>query len=255
MASIRIVSPLAGSIVQVAVENGQRVTGGALVAVVESMKMEHEVRAATDGVVEAVRCGVADVVAAGDVLALLRPVDAQAPPPRARDHVDSAALRADLVELRAREALLADASRPDAIARRHALGLRTARENIADLCDAGSFVEYGGLAFAAQRRRRELDDLLRNTPADGMVTGIGSVNGATFGAERARAVVLAYDATVLARTQGMRNHQKTDRLLAVAHRQRLPVGCSPKAAAAGPATSTCPSSPACMSRPSRAWRA
>jgi len=225
MASIRIVSPLAGSIVQVAVENGQHVAGGALVAVVESMKMEHEVRAGTDGVVESVRCGVTDVVAAGDVLALLRPVDAQAPAPSARDHVeaDRATLRVELLELRTREALLADASRPEAVARRHALGLRTARENIADLCDPGSFVEYGGLAFAAQRRRRQLDDLLRNTPADGMVTGIGSVNGANFGAERARAVVMAYDATVLAGTQGMRNHQKTDRLLAIAHRQRLPV--------------------------------
>jgi acetyl-CoA carboxylase carboxyltransferase component len=225
VASIRIVSPLAGSIVQVAVETGQHVAAGALVAVVESMKMEHEVRAGTDGVVESVRCGVADVVGAGDVLALLRPVEMQASAPGARDHVqaDRAALRADLLELRAREALLADASRPDAVARRHALGLRTARENIADLCDAGSFVEYGGLAYAAQRRRRALDDLLRNTPADGMVTGIGSVNGATFGAERARAVVMAYDATVLAGTQGMRNHQKTDRLLAIAQRQRLPV--------------------------------
>ncbi len=122
-------------------------------------------------------------------------------------------LRADLLELRAREALLADASRPEAVARRHALGLRTARENIADLCDEGSFVEYGALAFAAQRARRELDDLIRNTPADGMVTGIGSINREAFGAERSRAVVMAYDATVLAGTQGMRNHQKTDRLL------------------------------------------
>ena len=142
-----------------------------------------------------------------------------APPPER----DADALRADLLELRAREALLADASRPDAVAKRHALGLRTARENIADLCDAGSFVEYGALAFAAQRSRRELDDLMRNTPADGMVTGIGSINGETFGAERSRAVVMAYDATVLAGTQGMRNHQKTDRLLAIAREQRLPV--------------------------------
>src|SRR4029079_10301475 len=132
-------------------------------------------------------------------------------------------LRADLRELQAREALLADASRPDAVAKRHALGLRTARENIADLCDDGSFVEYGALAFAAQRSRRELDDLIRNTPADGMVTGIGSVNRETFGTERSRTVVMAYDATVLAGTQGMRNHQKTDRLLQVAREQRLPV--------------------------------
>ena len=187
--------------------------------------MEHEVRAASDGVVEALRHDVGDVVEAGVVLApCARPAHVAgrraAPTPR-RSTRD--ALRADLLELRAREALLADASRPDAVAKRHALGLRTARENIADLCDAGSFVEYGALAFAAQRSRRELDDLIRNTPADGMVTGIGSVNASAFGAERSRAVVMAYDATVLAGTQGMRNHQKTDRMLGIAREQRLPV--------------------------------
>jgi acetyl-CoA carboxylase carboxyltransferase component len=224
LAPLRIVSPLAGSIVVLAVNNGGRVAAGELVAVVESMKMEHEVRAAGDGVVESVRCSVGDVVAAGDEIATLR---LQAGPAPATAKLSGAApsetIRADLVELRSREALLQDESRPDAIARRHALGMRTARANIADLCDPGSFVEYGGLAFAAQRRRRELDDLLRNTPADGMVTGIGTVNGAIFGAEHARTVVMAYDATVLAGTQGMRNHQKTDRLLAIARKNRLPV--------------------------------
>jgi acetyl-CoA carboxylase carboxyltransferase component len=225
MARIRIVSPLAGSVVALSIELGRHVAIGDVVAVVESMKMEHEVRAAGEGVVESVRCGVGDVVAAGDEIALLRPETAAAiaTTPTINAGVGPEALRADLRELRAREALLLDASRPDAVARRHALGMRTARENIADLCDADSFVEYGGLAFAAQRRRRELEDLLRNTPADGMVTGIGIVNGRTFGAERARVVVMAYDATVLAGTQGMRNHQKTDRLLAIAGEQRLPV--------------------------------
>ena len=225
MKRLRIVSPLAGSIVALLVENGRHVGDGDVVAIVESMKMEHELRATADGVVESVRCAVGDVVAAGDEIALLRLEEATAPAAAATldADADAAPLRADLLELRAREALLADASRPDAVARRRALGMRTARENIADLCDGGSFVEYGGLAFAAQRRRRELDDLLRNTPADGMVTGIGCVNRDSFGAERSRAVVMAYDATVLAGTQGMRNHQKTDRLLAIARRQRLPV--------------------------------
>jgi acetyl-CoA carboxylase carboxyltransferase component len=225
MARARVVAPLAGSVVAIAVAPGQHVAAGDVVAIVESMKMEHEVRAAADGVVETLRCAVGDVVAAGDEMVSLGPVAVQAAAsvPAAEMAARGDAIRADLAELRAREALLADASRPDAVAKRHALGMRTARENIADLCDAGSFVEYGGLAYAAQRRRRELDDLLRNTPADGMVTGIGTVNAATFGAERARTVVMAYDATVLAGTQGMRNHQKTDRLLAVAHEQRLPV--------------------------------
>ena len=215
MALVEIVSPLAGSIVAVTVEVGAIVVRGALIAVVESMKMEHEVHASSDGVIEALRHDVGDVVEAGSVLAVLRPGAQSAPAGGAGPRTPgNGALRADLLELRAREALLADASRPDAVAKRHALGLRTARENIADLCDAGSFVEYGALAFAAQRSRRELDDLIRNTPADGMVTGIGSINRASFGAERSRAVVMAYDATVLAGTQGMRNHQKTDRLLA-----------------------------------------
>ena len=124
--------------------------------------------------------------------------------------------RGDLTKVVERHAMGQDAARPDAVAKRHALGLRTARENISQLCDAGTFMEYGALAYAAQRSRRSEDDLIRNTPADGMVTGIGSVNGA-------RTVVMAYDATVLAGTQGMRNHQKTDRLLEVALRNRLPV--------------------------------
>jgi acetyl-CoA carboxylase carboxyltransferase component len=131
--------------------------------------------------------------------------------------------RADLQELRARQALTLDAQRPQAVAKRHALGMRTARENIDDLCDPGSFAEYGALAVAAQRSRRSLDDLVINTPADGMVTGIGTINAGQFGGEKARCVVLSYDATVLAGTQGMYNHQKTDRILGIALQQRLPV--------------------------------
>ena len=223
---LEIRAPLAGSVVALPVAAGEGVAAGAVVAVVESMKMEHEVRTAHAGTVLALRARVGDVVAEGDVLALIQAIaTAASAGSSAADAVPAAIapLRADLLELQARERWLGDAARPEAIAKRHALGLRTARENVADLCDADSFVEYGALAFAAQRSRRELDDLIRNTPADGMVTGIGSIERERFGAERSRAVVMAYDATVLAGTQGMRNHQKTDRLLAVAARERLPV--------------------------------
>ena len=224
-------SPLAGSVVAVTVEPGRSVRAGAVLAIVESMKMEHEVRAEGDGEVAGVRVRAGDVVVEGEVLLSLHRagdratagVAAAAAGLPGSDAVANAPVRDDLLELRRRDALTRDASRPEAIAKRHALGLRTARENIADLCDAGSFVEYGALAFAAQQTRRPLDDLIRNTPADGMVTGIGSVNAAEFGAERARAVVMAYDATVLAGTQGMRNHQKTDRMLGIALAQKLPV--------------------------------
>ena len=166
------------------------------------------------------------MVTEGDLLLQLVGVEST---PRAASAADKsaeakpAATRADLLEVQARLAHTLDAQRPDAVAKRHALGQRTARENIADLCDAGSFSEYGALAIAAQRSRRSLDDLMKNTPADGMVTGIGSINGALFGDERSRCVVMAYDATVLAGTQGLRNHQKTDRMLGIALQQRLPV--------------------------------
>jgi acetyl-CoA carboxylase carboxyltransferase component len=134
---------------------------------------------------------------------------------------DAGATRADLAELLERRALTHDEARPDAVERRHAAGRRTARENIADLVDPGSFVEYGALAIAAQRARRELHELLTRTPADGLVAGVGRVNGELFG-ERSACAVLSYDYTVLAGTQGVMGHKKKDRLFELIERMRLP---------------------------------
>lgn len=130
-------------------------------------------------------------------------------------------IRADLAELLERRALTEDAARPDAVAKRHAAGGRTARENIADLVDPGTFVEYGRLAIAAQRQRRDLDELIRRTPADGLIAGIGRVNGELFG-DRAACAVLSYDYTVLAGTQGALGHLKKDRMFELIERMRLP---------------------------------
>jgi acetyl-CoA carboxylase carboxyltransferase component len=129
--------------------------------------------------------------------------------------------RADLAELRARRALTEDAARPEAVERRHAAGARTARENLADLIDDGSFVEYGRYAIAAQRGRREVDDLIAKTPADGFIGGTATVNGELFG-EDAGCAVLSYDYTVLAGTQGALGHRKKDRLFELIERMRLP---------------------------------
>ena len=218
---------------------------GDVLVVLEAMKMEHELRAEADACVVALLFGVDDTVQVGDVLLHTAPVPTGAGQPEALDGPPEAATpaqpaqeaqglhlpRADLQRLLDRQALTLDAARLAAVARRHSRGQRTARENIADLCDAGSFIEYGALAVAAQRSRRTEEDLIANTPADGMVTGIGSVNAALFGgtsvaseaAQACRVVVMAYDATVLAGTQGLRNHAKTDRLLGIALENRLPV--------------------------------
>ncbi len=222
-------SPLAAQIVEWQVAPGDTVRAGDVLVILESMKMEHELRAEAPGrVLELLYAG-GESVQVGDVLLRAEPWrEADS----GLDGGDKAAgqpvsapgaHRPDLQQLLDRQARVLDAARPEAVARRHAAGQRTARENIADLCDEGSFLEYGALAVAAQRSRRSEEDLIANTPADGMVTGIGSVNGKAFGAERSRTVVMAYDATVLAGTQGMRNHQKTDRLLGIALEQRLPV--------------------------------
>ncbi|RYY87569.1 MAG: biotin carboxylase, partial [Comamonadaceae bacterium] len=240
-------APLQAQVVEWLAAPGDVVRAGDLVVVLEAMKMEHEVRAPAAGTLAERLYAVGETVDAGALLArIVAGADPTPPVPRSASqdqaaapsgpapstlanetapaHArDRAAPRPDLGRVFARQALTEDAARPDAVAKRHALGLRTARENIADLCDPGSFTEYGALAVAAQRSRRSDDDLARNTPAAGMVSGIGSINGDRFAADKARAVVMAYDATVLAGTQGWRNHQKTDRLLAVALKNRLPV--------------------------------
>ena len=132
------------------------------------------------------------------------------PPPETR------AGREDLAELLRRRALTEDAARPDAVERRHAAGGRTARENVEDLVDAGSWVEYGRFAIAAQRQRRDVDDLIARTPGDGLVAGTARIDGRPC-------AVLAYDYTVLAGTQGAVGHAKKDRLFELIERLRLPV--------------------------------
>jgi acetyl-CoA carboxylase carboxyltransferase component len=229
MSHNKIHAPMTSTVVEVLVIAGQAVRAGQPLLVIEAMKMEHEIRAEADGVVQQVSARACELVTEGDLLmTLVAAVAGAAPAPVTAAAGESAAsagtvLRTDLREMQARHAHTLDAQRPEAVAKRHALGLRTARENLADLCDAGSFIEYGALAIAAQRSRRSLDDLVKNTPADGIVTGIASINGALFGADKSRCVVMAYDATVLAGTQGMRNHQKTDRMLGLALQQKLPV--------------------------------
>jgi acetyl/propionyl-CoA carboxylase alpha subunit len=216
-------APMTARLAQLAVGTGDVVPAGATVAVLEAMKMEHVVLADAPGRVMDLRSRPGDYVGEGQALVLLAPVDADMVAAAPDEERDPDAIRDDLQRVFDRHAPTLDAARPDAVAKRHALGLRTARENIEDLCDPGSFIEYGALAVAAQRSRRSAEELIRQTPADGMVTGIGAVNGAQFGPERSRAVVMAYDATVLAGTQGFRNHHKTDRMLAIAATNRLPV--------------------------------
>ncbi|MEZ5606733.1 MAG: carboxyl transferase domain-containing protein [Burkholderiaceae bacterium] len=219
-----ILAAMPARLVQLSVAEGDEVPAGAEIAVLEAMKMEHVITAPHAGRVARLLAVPGGYLSEGQPLLVLEPIEGEAHA-RAEDPTayDPDHIRADLQRVTERHAHTQDAARPEAMARRHAQGSRSARENIADLCDEGSFIEYGALAIAAQTRRRTMEDLIANTPADGMVTGIGGVNGAIFGADAVRTVVMSYDATVLAGTQGMRNHAKTDRMLGIALDQQLPV--------------------------------
>ncbi len=143
--------------------------------------------------------------------------------PSVKKETETNPIRPELIEMINRHAFGLDENRPDAVAKRQQKNQRTARANVDDLCDAGRFIEYGALAIAAQRGRRSVDDLISKTPADGLIAGIGSVNGSSFRDDKARCMVMAYDYTVLAGTQGYFNHKKMDRMLKLAYEQSLPL--------------------------------
>ncbi|GAA4910412.1 biotin-dependent enzyme [Actinomycetospora succinea] len=212
-----------GTVVGVEVAEGDVVRAGQTLLVLEAMKMEHVVAAPASGTVGTVAVAAGDTVAAGDALLVVAPDEG------ADDHAEDAAtvdpdhIRPDLAEVIERHAIGTDERRPAAVEKRRRTGLRTARENVAQLCDTDSFVEYGPLAIAAQRARRSLEDLVERTPADGMLAGTATINADLVGAEHANAVVLVYDYTVLAGTQGFTNHRKKDRAVQIAAERRWPL--------------------------------
>jgi len=220
-------APMQARIVSVDVVEGDVVRATQPLLVLSAMKMEHVLAAPSAGIVVRVEVRAGDVVASGQALVVVR---APAGDEAARDAEaleveirDPSALRPDLIAVLERRAATLDEARPDALSRRHASGQRSARENIADLCDAGTFVEHGGLLLPAQRRRRSVEELIAKYPADGLVCGVGDINGALFDAQRSRCIVLAYDYTVFAGTQGAMNHKKTDRMFEFAQQYRLPI--------------------------------
>ena len=216
-------APMRGSVVSIETTIGDNVRRGQPVAVLDSMKMHHDVPAPVSGTVLAVVIDVDDVVDEGEALMVIECADADEDAEVGQFEIDLDAQRADLDEVWSRHALTTDQSRPQAVAKRRKIGSRTARENVEDLCDPDSFIEYGALAIAAQRRRRSLEDLQVSTPADGMIAGFGTVNASAFGPDESRCAVFAYDYTVLAGTQGHHNHKKKDRLFELARDWNTPI--------------------------------
>ena len=220
---ITVESPLQGTAVGVSIVVGDTVRAGQTVVLLESMKMLHDVKVPSGGIVSEVHIVEGATVMPNQSLCVVEVIEAMEAHALVDDVVDLERVRPDLAEVVGRHDVGLDAARPDAVARRRKVGRRTARENVADLVDDGSLVEYGPVVIAAQRRRRALDDLIARTPADGMIGGIATVNGAQFSGHAAQVIAMSYDYTVLAGTQGQQNHRKKDRLFELAEQLRLPI--------------------------------
>jgi acetyl/propionyl-CoA carboxylase alpha subunit/acetyl-CoA carboxylase carboxyltransferase component len=220
---IAVRTPMQGTVISISVAAGDAVPAGAEVAVMEAMKMEHVIKAEAAGIVRALHAEPGETLWENQLLLTLEPSEVAAQVAGGTEELDLDAIRPDLAEVLSRRALTRDESRPDAVKRRHKTNHRTARENVDDLIDPGTFVEYGPLIIAAQRQRRNVDDLLTRSPADGLVAGVGRINGHMFDAPATGAAVLAYDYTVFAGTQGVHNHWKTDKILDIAEDGRMPL--------------------------------
>ncbi|MEP3164495.1 MAG: carboxyl transferase domain-containing protein, partial [Marinobacter sp.] len=218
-----VTSPVQGIVVSIDVEPGQVVVEGQQVAILEAMKMEFVINAGQSGRVVALTISAGDAVYEDHPLMFIEPEEITGVEVATEESLDLEHIRTDLQQVISLHQQIGDEKRPDAVAKRRKAGQRTARENLADLLDSGSFMEYGALALAAQRTRRSPEELQTLSPADGLVAGIGTVNGHQFGPETSRCMAMSYDYTVFAGTQGVMNHKKTDRMLALAEKQRLPL--------------------------------
>ncbi len=221
--SIGMVAPIQGTIVSIAVSEGDQVLTGQPIAVVESMKLEHDIKADRSGIVRQVTMAAGDVVREGYPIIFVEEGAVEGTYDGGQGELDLDHIRGDLQEAYDRHALTLDENRPGPVGKRHNLGYRTARENIADLVDEGSFEEYWPLVVTKQHQRYDLDTLREKYPGDGVVAGMGAINSDLFPDDKSRACIVHYDYTVLAGTQGRRNHYKQDRMFHLAERWRLPL--------------------------------
>jgi len=216
-------APIQGTIVQLKIREGDTIHMGQEILIMEAMKMEHAIKANRSGIVKKINVAEGDIIVEGNPLIFIEEADVGEREVQTTKEIDPDYIRPDLEETYDRHAYTLDENRPEEVAKRHKLGFRTARENIAQLVDPGTFKEYGPLVVALQHQKFDDEELRRYTPADGLVAGIGRVNGKYFSDDRARTMVIAYDYTVLAGTQGRRNHYKQDRMFDLAKRFRLPL--------------------------------
>lgn len=217
-----IVSPMAAAVVSVAVKSGQEVEQGEIIATVESMKMQTAIESPVAGTVVDLNVTVGETIQSNhEICRVEESIGSNSAVKKTQSKAVDAQDPLDMLNQELESSL--DSSRTKAVTKRHSKGYRTARENLQQLCDDGSFVEYGQLAVAAQRDRMSTDKLKSDTAADGVITGLATINRDQFGEHATQVAVVINDYTVLAGTQGYFHHRKIDRILEQAKRSFLPV--------------------------------
>ncbi len=216
-------APIQGTIIEILVGEGDSVVAGQDIVIMNAMKMEHVLAAEIGGIVQEITVAIGDIIWEGHPIAFIEPADVGPALEGGSGNIDLDYIRPDLQRnIDLHEALL-DHNRPEPVAKRHAKGKRTARENIAQLVEGGTWTEYMPLGVAGQRRVRSWEELRRVSPADGLICGIGTVNADLFDNDVASTAIISYDETVWAGTQGIRGHEKTDRMVETAHRLLTPL--------------------------------
>ena len=216
-------APLQATVTEIHIAEGDTVREGQLLFVMSALKMEHVVEAEAGGIVRQVTVSIDEIVYEDHPLAFIEEMDVGGAIEREDATPDIDYIRPSLQAVFDRRQLILDENRPEAVERRHSRGRRTVRENLNQLMDPGTWTEYGQLAVSTPRAGLTADELIRKTPADGLVAGIGSVNGHLFDEKRARTMFISYDDTVYAGTQGGRGHDKTDRMVELADELSLPL--------------------------------
>jgi|TARA_B110001469_G_scaffold23426_1_gene24154 acetyl/propionyl-CoA carboxylase alpha subunit/acetyl-CoA carboxylase carboxyltransferase component len=216
-------SPIQGTIIAIQCGVGEQVRYGETVVIVEAMKMEHVITATCDGVIRQVTMELGSVVREGHPILLVEEGEVAEIEAVQEQQLDLNHIRPDLQENFDRHAYTLDENRQEAVDKRRARGGRMPRENIVELMDEGSFKEYWPLVVARQHQRHDMDTLRKKTPTDGLIAGTGTINADLFSEEDSSAMVVHYDYTVLAGTQGGRGHYKQDRMFELALRFNLPL--------------------------------
>ena len=192
--SIGLATPMQGTLVGIDVNLSDEVRVGQTVAVVEAMKLQHDIKADRSGIVVEISMSVGDVVQEGYPIVFINETNVEGGALETEGGIDLDALREDMREFNDYIAYTLDDQHGEAVSARHDAGRRTPRENLDDFIDDNSF--------------RELGPAVSGSAEGGAIIGFGSVNGELFGEEGSRVALIYNDYDVTTRTNGAGHYKQ-----------------------------------------------